>query len=221
MGILIPDRALDAVGWRRVYGAYLECERAGVHTRLLAAAHLADVDISSGIRGLLIPSLEFAERRTVECLNAFVAAGGAVLANAEACAAFDTQGLPHALSGAPFGVKHADASPGSQSFGRGTVTWVCGQPMGAGVGEQQVVWSAIDQGASRVDAWACSHRLPMHSWACSMRLADLAAAAKTCPPVSAWPRPEPDSTVQFRHYQYEHSSDWILPHESSSQEMNP
>jgi hypothetical protein len=185
LAILVPVESalLHRAEWLRLFSLFSACSEARIHSRFLSDQQIGRSGIPASVRLLAAPVLEFLSEELRSRLETFLDRGGVLLTAGEPL--YDREG------------RQEVSLAGSQML----------DPAMFGIfnpdrpGEPEAMAQAAEQAARIV------RRLDLdpQSWLFGITCDSL-------PPSSRTHLREPDPSVQFAPWQYEHGSEWIMPY---------
>ena len=183
--ILVPTESglLHRLEWRRIYAAFAACAEARVHAGFVSDAAVARDGVPSGVKLLVAPVLEFVGPELREKIEGFTASGGALLCGDERC--WDAEGG----EAAPLAGAHVVKSGTFDTF-----------PL-----EGQASLDALKRSTEWVKGEVVKREIDARSWVHDV-------VCENLPPGDGPGLREGDASVEFEHWLYEHSSNWILPY---------
>ena len=185
VGILVPLRAawLNRQAWRRIYAAFSAAAEARIHTRFVSDQQIEKNGVPGSIQLLLIPELEFVSDELRSQLAEFSQRGGIVRIVDRPLMDKEAQPTEPLADSRPFDRSLVEVFPLDQPASE----------------------EALQLLAEAIRKWSAEAGADGQDWVFDLTCENLPPASNT------WLR-EPDPSIVFRAWLYEHGSDWIYPY---------
>jgi hypothetical protein len=185
VGILVPLKSawLNRQAWRRIYAAFSAAAEAQVHTRFVSDVQIEKNGLPGEIKLLLVPELEFLSTELQVRLEGFMQTGGVLRI------------VDHPL----FNQEARPLPPleGVRSIERQLLEIF---PL-----DRPAALQGLQSCAEELRQWVREAQADPMNWVFEVTCENL-------PPTATTWLSEPDSSIEFRAWLYEHGSDWIYPY---------
>ena len=185
IAILIPTESalLRRKEWLRIYSAFSALAELRIFSQFISDRQIEKLGISENVHLIIVPELEFLSLVLKEKLEAYIKDGGVVLtANTDFYNRIGVQSI------SVEGIEKISTS-----------TFDIFTANGTGSTEK------LNQAGNQLLMWIEKIGLDAKSWIFDIQCSNLPASSRT------WLR-QPDSSVYFAPWQYEHGSEWIMPY---------